>query len=275
MDGNRDIANPAGWFVAAASVAGSKHAKKHQPNQDALRYRTLPGTDRLVAVIADGAGSALHGRQGALTATEVALEVAWNSISGKPQQDLTRLLSWTIEVSRQAVIQVAESAGLPPNEFATTLTAFAHTDGKAAVAQIGDGACVIGNTDGWVLATAPQRGEYANETFFITQDNAISNMAVNGPVDSPKRVTLCTDGMMSLTLKQPETVPYEPYFEGTFGWLESAESQEKACRQLHQLLLSEHVRCLTDDDLTMFQATLLRPTPTPPQEAANATLQSR
>ena len=81
------------------------------------------------------------------------------------------------------------------------------------------------------------------------------------------RVMLCTDGMMYLTLQQPGNTPHPPYFDGTFSWLESCSSQEKACRQMSQLLLSDHVRRLTDDDLTMFQGTLLHSAEPPSKEA--------
>ena len=42
------------WFATAASVAGVKHRRQDAPNQGAVRYRTVPGEDRLIVVLCDG-----------------------------------------------------------------------------------------------------------------------------------------------------------------------------------------------------------------------------
>ena len=261
MAASRTLNQVTDWFVAAASVAGTKHVRRNSPNQDALCYRTLPGSDQLVVVICDGASSAAEGRAGAHTVADAALEWAWSNMEQKPDQNLTNLLRWTVGAARDTIIETAKTSGIPLREYAATLTMFAQIDGRAAAAQIGDGACVVGTDEGWTLMSEPQRGQHANETSFITQEDAIYRMCVSDEIFGVQRVMICTDGMMSLTLKQPGNVPYAPYFDGTFSWLESHSSQEKAFNQMQRLLLSERVRRLTDDDLTMFQATLLHLTP--------------
>ena len=249
------------WFVAAASVAGTKHVRRNYPNQDALYYRTLPGSDQLVAVVCDGASSAAFGGAGAHAVAAAALEWAWSNMEQKPDQNLPDLLRWTVGAARETITETAKTSGIPLREYATTITMFAQIDGRAAAAQIGDGACVVGIDEGWTLTSEPQRGKHANETSFITQEDAICSMSVSAEIVGIQRVMICTDGMMSLTLEQPNNVPHAPYFDGTFSWLESNQSQVKAFNQMQRLLLSDRVRRLTDDDLTMFQATLLHRTP--------------
>ena len=261
MAGSRNLDQVNRWFVAAASVAGTKHVKRDAPNQDALWYRTLPGTDRLVVVVCDGASSAQQSRAGAHAAGAAALGYAWAGITKRPDQDLNQLLRRTFAAARDAVVREVETSGIPLREYAATLTAFVQVDGRSASAQVGDGACVVGTDHGWILTSEPQRGEYANETSFITEEGAVCRMSVSDEITGVQRVMLCTDGMMSLTLQQPGNVPHAPYFDGTFSWLESNPSQEKAFRQMQGLLLSDMVRRRTDDDLTMFQATLLHRTP--------------
>ena len=275
MAASRNLNQGAQWFIAAASVAGTKHVRRNYPNQDALCYRTLPGSDRLVAVVCDGASSAAEGRAGANTVAAAALEWAWSNMEQRPDQNLTNLLSYTVEAARETIINTAKTSGIPLREYAATLTMFAQIDGRAAAAQIGDGACVVGTDEGWTLMSEPQRGEHANETSFITQQDAIYSMSVSAEIVGVQRVMICTDGMMSLTLKQPGNVPHAPYFNGTFSWLESNQSQAKAFNQMERLLLSKRVRRLTDDDLTMFQATLLHQTPEsePPQQHNHSTEQ--
>ena len=269
MDGSRHVngLTENEWFVAAASVAGTKHIKRNAPNQDALYYRTLPGTDWLVAVVCDGASSASEGRKGAQTAASATLESTWQKMAENPDRNLAELLSCTVEEARKTVVEVAEESGIPLREYATTLTVFAQLDGRAAAAQIGDGTCVVGTEAGWKMISEPQRGEYANQTYFITEADAVCRMSVSEEVVGVQRVMLCTDGMMSLTIKQPSNEPHTPYFNGTFAWLEQNLSQEKAFNQLQRLLRSSRVTRRTDDDLTMFQATLLHRTPEPAERS--------
>ena len=120
-----------------------------------------------------------------------------------------------------------------------------------------DGAGVVGAVAGWMLTSEPQRGEHANETWFITQEGAIYRRCVSAEIIGVQRVMVGAEGMMGLTLKQPGNVRYAPYFDGALSWLESNHSPGKASGRCRTLLLGNQVRLLTDDDVTMIQATLL------------------
>lgn len=244
------------WFLAAASVAGAKRARHETPGQDTVHYATEPGNDLLIVAVCDGAGSAQHGGPGAETAALAAVEHIQSELARQPESSLTDLLRESVLYARRAVVARSEAECNPLQEYAATVTLFVHWNGRAASAQVGDGACVVGVTDGWVLVNEPQRGEHANETRFITAGDAAERVAVSQEYHGVARVMLCTDGMMNLVLKQPGNVPHIPYFEGTFSWLENSSSQELASCQMEQLLLSDRVRRLVDDDLAMFQATL-------------------
>ena len=64
--------------------------------------------------------------------------------------------------------------------------------------------------------------------------------------------------MICLTLKQPGKVPDAPYFDGAFPGWRATTAGEKRSGRCRTLLLGNQVRLLTDDDdVTMFQATLL------------------
>ena len=119
---------------------------------------------------------------------------------------------------------------------------------------------MVGADAGWMLTSEPQRGEHANETSFITQEDAIDHRCVSAEIIGVQRVMVGTAGMMGLTLKQPGNVPDAPYFDGALSGLESNHSRGKASGRCRTLLLGNQVRLLTDDDdVTMFQATLLHP----------------
>ena len=150
------------------------------------------------------------------------------------------------------MIQFAATSGISLREYAATLTALIQANGRAASAQVGDGAVA-----GWMLTSEPQRGEHASETWFITQEGAIYRRCVSAEIIGVQRVMVGAEGMMGLTLKQPGNVRYAPYFDGALSWLESDHSRGKASGRCRTLLLGNQVRLLTDDDVTMIQATLL------------------
>ena len=180
MAGSGNLNQITEWFVVAARVVGAKHTRGNPPNQDALQYltktpsvtRSRPGTDRLVVVVCDGAGRAAEGRIGAPAAAAAALE-SGSELTESPNQDRPNLLRCTDTAVRQTVIQLAATSGISLREYAATLTALIQANGRAASAQVGDGAGVVGADAGWMLTSEPQRGEHANETSFITQEGAI------------------------------------------------------------------------------------------------------
>ena len=157
------------------------------------------------------------------------------------------------------MIQLAATSGISLREYAATLTVLIQANGRAASAQVGDGAGVVGAVAGWMLTSEPQRGEHANETWLITQEDAIYRGCVSAEIIGVQRVMVGAEGMMGLMLKQPGNVPDARYFDGAFPGLESNHSPGKASGGCRTLLLGNQVRLLTDDDVTRFQATLLHP----------------
>ena len=130
------------------------------------------------------------------------------------------------------MIQLAATSGISLREYAATLTALIQANGRAASAQVGDGAGVVGAVAGWMLTSEPQRGEHANETSFITQEDAIYRRCVSAEIIGVQRVMVGAEGMMGLTLKQPGKVRYAPYFDGAFPGLESNHGRGKAFGQM-------------------------------------------
>ena len=157
------------------------------------------------------------------------------------------------------MIQFAATSGISLREYAATLTALIQANGRAAPAQVGDGAGVVGADAGWMLTSEPQRGQHASETWFITQEGAIYRRCVSAEIIGVQRVMVGAEGMMGLTLKQPGNVRYAPYFDGAFPGWRATTAGEKRSGRCRTLLLGNQVRLLTDDDVTMIQATLLHP----------------
>ncbi len=245
------------WRVVPLSVAGARRAEC----QDSCACRTFEkGT--LVAAVADGAGSVPHGGEGARIASEAAVEWVRARMvdgAGAPPQSCSGLLADTLRAARTAVETRATACGRPPDEFATTLMVIIAQPGLVAAAQVGDGAVVIGDRAGRLTAlTAPQHGEYPNETTFIVSPNAIdAAQVVVEPMDIAWLAAF-TDGLEQLALQMPGGTPHPNFFLPLFHFLNGTEDEGSAREQLKDFLTSRRIRERTDDDVTLLLAALVR-----------------
>lgn len=241
------------WQVVGASVQGLSHEKLGQPCQDAQAHRLLPGGVLLVA-LADGAGSAGRSDEGARCAVEAALTGLATGLEDDVA-DWEALVYDAFIQARRALLDLAEAAEESPREFAATLTCTVAGD-RLVVGQLGDGAVVARCEDGELLAvTQLQRGEYANETNFLTQNDALEQVqvfSVDGPVQA---LAVMSDGLIRLALRLPENEPHAPFFQPLFAFAGSVDGcAEQAAEQLAAFLDSERVRLRTDDDKALVLA---------------------
>jgi len=251
------------WQVIGAAVQGLSHQKQGLPCQDALEYRCLPGGALLVA-LADGAGSAARSELGAHAAVQAAMDSLASSLEqSQPAEccDWVELLWKTFENARAALIQLAEEQDEPLAAFATTLTCLAATPEQLIVGQLGDGAVVARGADGVLnTVTTSQRGEYANETYFLTQEQALEQVAIQ-VIDLPMQaLAVMSDGLTRLALKRPTNEPHLPFFTPLFAFVEAwvpSNDGVRASEALEAFLASPRVCERTDDDKALVLA--LRP----------------
>lgn len=249
--------------MLGASVTGSRHAKNGLPCQDAHGWKALPnGT--LIAAVTDGAGSSTLGGLGSVLAVEVALRsLAEQAATDEPTDAPVwqqRLRSSLLE-SQRALVTKAAQLNVKPRELATTLIVLAATPEVLAVAQIGDGAVVFSDTEGALYAlTTPRlrRGEYANETTFLTAPQALSAAQAAVWEGRAAQIAILSDGLQRLALRMPAGTPHGPFFAPLFQFAathEEAETGETAQDHLRAFLGSPRVIARTDDDLTLLLAT--------------------
>ena len=108
----------------------------------------------------------------------------------------------------------------------------------------------------------PQSGEYANCTWFVTDDDAaerVQSVAAEG-VDE---VALLTDGLQGLALRFDTREAHGPFFEPMFARLRAEGEGEDLREELRAFLGSAPVNQRTDDDKTLVLATRLLPAAEP------------
>ena len=262
---------PQCWRVVRASVQGTSHARTGQPCQDSSSVGQDAHQAMLVAAIADGAGSAELSADGSSIAAHAATRMAARLIRRHVQPlyegVLKEILNEAVHYARRELVAEAFRRRKKKDlgNFATTLIVAICAPEITGAAQIGDGAMVsadkrMPNDDedgGYALFSAPQRGEYANTTNFITSDNWQASLDIKTQYGGVRHVAMFTDGIQSIALNAVSgNTPHSPFFDPLFRWLERQVDHEDAGDSLAAFLSSPRVKARADDDLTLLLAVL-------------------
>lgn len=230
------------WRPLAASVAGAGHRTRSTPCEDASCVEVLEdGT--LLMVVADGAGSARLAAEGSSLAVAAAME---GLRSGVP-------LAAVMEGARSALEPVV--AGERMGDRATTLLVVRIAVGAGVVetSQVGDGAVVLRRGDALEVLAADDKGEYLNETCFLTSEGWRSSMRIETvPSEGVDGVAAMTDGLQLVAFDVSTGVPHAPFFAPFFSFVAGDGDVEG----LAAFLASDRVAERTDDDVTLAVAVL-------------------
>lgn len=255
-----------GWRVAYNSVIGTSHEKTGLPCQDVGGCRIVcdpAGRQILLAVACDGAGSAFRSLDGATLTVARFLQEFGDAAkrSGVDEINKEFVQDWLSRL-RAEIKYRADEDDLSSREFACTVLAAIITQDRAAFFQIGDGAIVVSNRSepddyGWVFW--PQHGEFANQTNFITQDDALDILEFEIDDRYIDEVAMFTDGIERLVLDLQERTAHAPFFKTLFGWLVKTEAVTvdvdlSTSDVMGKYLGSKQINDRTDDDKTLILA---------------------
>ena len=275
----------AAWKVTGASVMGTSHRRSGLPCQDSSNYRVVDGV--LIAAVADGAGSASMSDVGSALAAETSVRTierrvrsAWRGVRSESLRAsgachdrwLECVVTGAVERARRELHEEAQRRDIDVRELATTLLLAVHTSSILAAAQIGDGAMVVSDgPDDYETFIIPQRGEYANQTSFLTSSDAMSKLDVRvervarspSPIEGEgvedgnvRRLAMFTDGIQNLVLNSSDDSPHAPFFDPVFAWmLSQPPDSDDTDGKLAAFLGSPRVTNRADDDLTLLLAT--------------------
>ncbi|HEX2090959.1 MAG TPA: PP2C family serine/threonine-protein phosphatase [Longimicrobiaceae bacterium] len=259
MGGDLTLAAPVrSWRVAAASVRGAAHARGEAPCQDAHGWSPLPDGG-LVAAVADGAGTAALGEVGARTAVDALVELVRRALEeGGGGADPAAALCDAFPAALAAVRDEAQARGVDLSALATTLVAAVATPERTVAAQVGDGAIVVRDAGGSIrsLEVGGRRGEYLNETVFLTSPGALDPLPSMTWEAPASHLALLTDGLQLLALRLPAGTPHPPFFEPLFRFVEQEPDAGRASERLRAYLASPKIGARTEDDVTLLLAAL-------------------
>ena len=212
----------------------------------------------LIAVVADGAGTAGLAETGAEITVSTVTRVAQLGVRAG-RHDYQDILREGAALARQRLLEAAADKKAQPRDLACTLLAVIVAPIGGAALQIGDGVIVIGEQPlSWRWVFWPQKGEYANTTFFLSDEKSLANAEVAALPDDVLDVALMSDGLEPLAVHFASRKAHEPFFRTVLAPLQGVTETGEApvlSKGLSAFLASPAVRSRTDDDATLVMAT--------------------
>lgn len=205
---------------------------------------------------ADGAGSAVCAEQGAEIAIEAALTYL-DLLMHEPEFGLSDLLAVEfIKIIRDRIYTTAADKGRTARDFACTFLGLISSDQGTLAFQVGDGGIVLDTGSGLELAIPPMNGQYANMTYFVTDEDAIDHLASQPYPGRADRAAVFTDGVQMLAINMANQTVHEPFFTPFFGVLAHVDETKRSQLEpaLARFLNSDQVNERTDDDKSMVIA---------------------
>ena len=252
-----------GWRYVAASVIGTSHEKAGGTCQDAnvcQIYASPAGEKVLAASVADGAGSAICGGEGAAKTSRALLGFMNEHLnSGRTVEEVTSgtVRCWIIAI-QNLLEEEAKTVSRERRDFACTILGLLVGESCAACLQVGDGVIVLADSEEHAYGHVfwPDRGEYANTTHFVTEGDAIEHLQFESVKRRVVEAALLTDGLQTIALNYQQRTAHEPFFKGLFAPLRTAEEgcSRELSESLAAFLSSPRVNEKTDDDKTLVLA---------------------
>ena len=249
------------WKIISASEKGTSHIQSADPCQDYRCFEVLDeisGEKFLLAVVADGAGSALKPIEGA--------EQVCNFIIGHIKEWLldkqgvffsSEIVQNWVDVTHEFIVDYAAKEEMQPRDFACTLLGavigkrLPHFFKLVMVPS-------YFKENKYKVIFWPENGEYANMTYFVTDEEALNHLQVLIDV-APDELAIFSDGFQRLALIYESKTVHTPFFTPMFKRLQNSETSnlEVLQEELHQFLSHPRVNERTDDDKTLILATRL------------------
>ena len=165
------------WNVLYVPMTGVNHQKMNQPCEDIISGVV---TDHFACIVcADGAGTAKYAKEGAEVVVNTAKE--WLTDYGETlffenaqtvKEKILEEVQWNLQLK-------AQEKECDTDELAATFMFIASDGNHLMVANIGDGIIgMIDNDNKARVIMNAEKGRFVNETFFVTNNDAIDHFRV-------------------------------------------------------------------------------------------------
>jgi len=252
------------------SSQGISHQRSSLPCQDYGDYCCLDTVNKplIIGAVSDGAGSARFSEIGSKLTVETALaelkgfpqfQADWETQKQQNFTDLThdKIHQELFRGLQEAIVlnltQKAKELGCNLQDLACTLITFIATPDWVLAAQIGDGFIVVRSQEGdYQLLSQPQKGEYWNETTFVTSATAQDDLQIDWFNKAPQFIAVATDGLEEVALNLGNWTAHSPFFQPFEEFMKTTENPEDHGTDLEDFLNSDRLNDRTDDDKTLL-----------------------
>jgi hypothetical protein len=175
-----------------------------------------------------------------------------NSISSVTDDDVR---AW-VTACRETIATRAEGNDQRIKDYACTLIGVVATNDHTLYFQIGDGCIVTGDGAGYRTIFWPEQGEYANTTYFVSDDTFLTHVKIERHEAAPDEIALFTDGLQNLVLSFSTRTVHDGFFRPLFAALRKKPDNGFADLTIHltALLSCDDVNARSDDDKTLILA---------------------
>lgn len=240
--------------VVATSVRGVWHENQNLPCQDYFCHQ-IRG-QKLVAVVADGAGSAKYGKIGAKIVCETLCDVLMN----KAMHQIKKQIVQALEIARDKLVmhrlnkQKSEDGLI---DFAATVVGAVCHKQKGVFFHIGDGAAMafLQVPQGEAVISRPENGHFSCETYFYTMDDWQDSLRFTF-FEKAQSLMLMTDGVSGFAFKNGYAYLEKKFVEPIDSYLQAEKNPKRAKRALNNTLSTQMARRLNPDDKTLLWARL-------------------
>jgi len=234
---------------AGAVAKGKSHLKSGKPCQDS--FYSVKKKNLMVVSLADGAGSSAQSEIGSDVCTKCIanlLLLNFNKIYKKEKVDIANEL---VKSLKEELNNKASELNISIQDLSTTLLFVAINNNKFVAGHIGDGLIGSFHNDGVKVFSSPENGEHGNETFFISQKNAIDHFRIyKGNLKSIKGFILMSDGSYD-SLYDKKTNSLTEANNKFFSWVADANNAKSEIEDGLTKILEDKFTLKTTDDCSI------------------------
>ena len=236
-------------YKASMAVRAGLYHKTHGMScQDRVAVHRENGV--VCVALADGAGSREHSAVGAELVTQHIVKLLCQNFREVQDMADTSAVHWLKDSCIQKLLQLEH----PLRELACTLLFFAaQEDGTFLSGHLGDGIQISIKHRVAEVFSLPENGEYQNETYFITGQDAADHLRMQkGTLSESGGLLMMSDGMAE-SLYQRRTGRLASACQQMVQWLQEGEETaiSQALENNMERIFSKH----SEDDLSLVLLT--------------------